>query len=37
MFLYATVVLGNLLSQESTAEFEEEMENKNFPKGLDAA
>jgi hypothetical protein len=35
MFLYAKVVLDNLLSQGSPAEVEEELE--NFPEGLDSA
>ena len=37
MFLYAKVVLDNLLSQDSPADFKEEMSTDNFPDGLDAA
>lgn len=37
MFLYAKVVLHNLLSQGSFAEFEDELTQANFPEGLNAA
>ncbi|KAH0537126.1 hypothetical protein FGG08_006059 [Glutinoglossum americanum] len=37
MFLYAKVVLDNLFSQGSPAELENELEEENFPEGLDPA
>jgi hypothetical protein len=37
MFLYAKVVLDNLFSQDSPAEFEEEMASDNFPTDLGKA
>ncbi|KAK3373193.1 hypothetical protein B0T24DRAFT_666498 [Lasiosphaeria ovina] len=37
MFLYAKVVLGNLLSQLTRGHFKRELEAENFPKGLDEA
>lgn len=37
MFLYAKIVLGNLLNQVSVARFKREMEVENFPKGLGEA
>ncbi|KAM7217735.1 hypothetical protein V8F06_006869 [Rhypophila decipiens] len=37
MFLYAKIVLTNLLDQPSSADFERELEEQNFPDGLDQA
>ncbi|KAI0376818.1 hypothetical protein F5Y04DRAFT_285493 [Hypomontagnella monticulosa] len=37
MFLYAKVVLDNLLAQDSPAELEDELNQNNFPQRLDAA
>ena len=37
MFLYAKVVLGNLLSQRSLGNIKRELKQENFPKGLDQA
>ncbi|KAK4229190.1 ankyrin repeat-containing domain protein [Podospora fimiseda] len=37
MFLYAKVVLKNLLSKDSVAELKEELSKENFPAGLEAA
>ncbi|KAK3995723.1 hypothetical protein QBC44DRAFT_356077 [Cladorrhinum sp. PSN332] len=37
MFLYAKVVLDNLLSQDSVEELKEELSAENFPEGLKAA
>jgi hypothetical protein len=37
MFLYAKVVLDNLFSQDSSAEFEDEMASDNFPTDLEKA
>lgn len=37
MFLYAKVVLGNLLAQSSLYDFKQEMSSKNFPEGLEQA
>ncbi|RYP07648.1 hypothetical protein DL764_002385 [Monosporascus ibericus] len=37
MFLYAKVVLDNLMGQGSEAELENELETENFPDGLDSA
>ncbi|KAK7429027.1 hypothetical protein QQZ08_004434 [Neonectria magnoliae] len=37
MFLYAKVVLDNLISQESTADLDDELTQDHFPRGLDAA
>ncbi|KAK4162972.1 hypothetical protein QBC43DRAFT_345576 [Cladorrhinum sp. PSN259] len=37
MFLYAKVVLDNLLSQDSIAELKEELSSQNFPEGLENA
>ncbi|KAK4163147.1 hypothetical protein QBC43DRAFT_379444 [Cladorrhinum sp. PSN259] len=37
MFLYAKVVLNNLLSQDSVAELKDELSGEHFPEGLNAA
>jgi len=37
MFLYAKIVLGNLLRQPSLGHLKRELKNENFPKGLDEA
>ena len=37
MFLYAKVVLGNLLNQRSLGNIKRELKQENFPKGLDQA
>jgi hypothetical protein len=37
MFLYAKVVLDNLMEQGSEAELEDELTTENFPDGLDSA
>lgn len=37
MFLYAKVVLDNLMDQSSEAEVEGELDTENFPDGLDSA
>ncbi|KAI4595118.1 hypothetical protein KJ359_007093 [Pestalotiopsis sp. 9143b] len=37
MFLYAKVVLDNLLEQETAFDFAAELQEKNFPKGLEEA
>ncbi|KAH7165444.1 hypothetical protein EDB81DRAFT_253192 [Dactylonectria macrodidyma] len=37
MFLYAKIVLDNLLCQESPADLDDELTQDNFPQGLDAA
>jgi len=37
MFLYARLVLGNLLRQRSLARFNKELEVAHFPMGLDEA
>ena len=37
MFLYAKIVLGNLLSQVSVYHFNQELKAEHFPKGLDEA
>ena len=37
MFLYAKLVLENLLSQDSLAELKDELSQEHFPEGLDAA
>ncbi|KAI0536611.1 hypothetical protein GGR58DRAFT_381624 [Xylaria digitata] len=37
MFLYAKIVLSNLLSQVSKRGFQKELEAENFPQGLDKA
>jgi hypothetical protein len=37
MFLYAKVVLSNLLNQVSVYDFNEELKAEHFPKGLDEA
>ncbi|RYP51599.1 hypothetical protein DL768_003106 [Monosporascus sp. mg162] len=37
MFLYAKVVLDNLMGQGSEAELENELKTENFPDGLDSA
>jgi hypothetical protein len=37
MFLYAKVVLGNLLSQRSLGHVKRELRAEHFPKGLDEA
>jgi len=37
MFLYAKVVLDNLLNQGSQAELAEELQTENFPEKLDSA
>ena len=37
MFLYAKVVLDNLMDQGSEAELADELKAENFPDGLDAA
>jgi hypothetical protein len=37
MFLYAKIVLNNLLNQVSKRHFNQELEAKHFPKGLDEA
>jgi len=37
MFLYAKIVLGNLLGQPSLGHLKRELKNENFPKGLDEA
>jgi hypothetical protein len=37
MFLYAKLVLDNLMDQGSKAELADELKTGNFPDGLDAA
>jgi hypothetical protein len=37
MFLYAKVVLSNLLSQPTRGHFKMELQEENFPKGMDQA
>ena len=37
MFLYAKVVLSNLLDQPTSGDFERELEEENFPQGMDQA
>ena len=37
MFLYAKIVLSNLLSQTSRGLFKRELNEENFPKGLEQA
>lgn len=37
MFLYAELVLSNLLSQTSRGLFKRELNEENFPKGLEQA
>jgi hypothetical protein len=37
MFLYAKIVLNNLLSQVSVYYFKQELKAEHFPKGLDEA
>jgi hypothetical protein len=37
MFLYAKVVLNNLLRQPSRGHFKRELREENFPKGMDQA
>ena len=37
MFLYAKIVLSNLLNQVSLYCFKQELKSKNFPKGLEEA
>ena len=37
MFLYAKVVLSNLLDQPTLSHFERELEEENFPLGMDQA
>jgi hypothetical protein len=37
MFLYAKVVLDNLLRQPSRGHFKRELREENFPKGMDQA
>lgn len=37
MFLYAKVVLSNLLDQPTLGDFEREIEEENFPQGMDEA
>lgn len=37
MFLYAKVVLDNLLNQPTVGHFKREIKNENFPKGMDQA
>ena len=37
MFLYAKVVLDNLISQESPADLDDELTQDHFPRGLNAA
>ena len=37
MFLYAKIVLSNLLSQVSAYHFKHELKAEHFPKGLDEA
>jgi hypothetical protein len=37
MFLYAKVVLDNLLRQPTRGHFKRELQAENFPKGMDQA
>jgi hypothetical protein len=37
MFLYAKIVLSNLLSQVSIYDFKQELKAEHFPQGLDEA
>jgi hypothetical protein len=37
MFLYAKVVLSNLLDQPTISDFEREIQEENFPQGIDQA
>ncbi len=37
MFLYAKVVLDNLLSQPTVRRFKRELKDENFPKRMDQA
>jgi hypothetical protein len=37
MFLYAKVVLSNLWSQPTRGHFKMELQEENFPKGMDQA
>ncbi|KAH8684930.1 hypothetical protein BGZ61DRAFT_548682 [Ilyonectria robusta] len=37
MFIYAKIVLSNLLDQVSTYQFKQQLKAENFPKGLDEA